>query len=85
MRGNGDEEFVFDSAVGVMGFVPPQAAASGVPAGQEVGEDVFSRCQVLSIVGVVVDADPGEGPPGLVVIVVVYEALGVDNSGMSAA
>ena len=43
VRGDGDEELVFNGAVGFMGFVPPEPAAGGVPACEEVGENVLGR------------------------------------------
>ena len=50
-----------------MGFVPPHAAARGSPAGCHVFEDVFRGLEILGLFRVVVDFEPGQGPPEILV------------------
>ena len=61
----------------------PAAASRSVPTGEQIGENRFGHVQKVCIAGEIVSANPGVGPPGLVVIVVVDEVTaGVQSEGI---
>jgi hypothetical protein len=80
--GDAEVEAVGDAVDLLVALVPPQTStvgtgedALGAPSLAHVLEDGLCRVEVLLLVGDVVDLDPCQGPPRLVVVVVVEEAL----------